>query len=283
MKVKGRAVWTGRVNFYEPALMMPLLRKSPQIYFVNSLSDLFHVGVPTEAIDRIFATMALCPQHIFQVLTKRDARMRDYLRFPGVADRIRHAAARLASQLGRPVPGQAAWPLPNVWLGVSTEDQRWANARIPNLLHTPAAVRFISAEPLLGPIDLTRLDVVGATWLNALTGEMHGGPAVWQEFERPLDWVITGFESGKRARARHPDLARGLRDQCGAAGVPFYFKQWGEWAPEHLSNPSPRKVDRLYLDGCRQLARLGARSTGNLLDGQLHEAMPAILGESFQA
>jgi protein gp37 len=119
-----------------------------------------------------------------------------------------------------------SWPLPNVWLGVSTERQQEADERIPLLLQTPAAVRFISAEPLLGPIDLRKLGDITMS-LNAFTGHASHLLGMKAKTLGTLDWAIAGGESGPGARPMHPDWARGLRDQCGAAGVPFFFKQWG--------------------------------------------------------
>jgi len=144
------------------------------------------------------------------------------------------------------------WPLPNVWLGVSVEDQRRADERIPHLLSTPAAVRFLSIEPLLGPVNLTRIELGGGrrpTW-NALSGArgFYGENTVRIDHGDPgLDWVIVGGESGPGARPMHPDWARSVRDQCVAAGVPFFFKQWG---------------------GVRK------KETGRVLDGRTWEEMP---------
>jgi protein gp37 len=209
---KGGAVWTGEMRrASNDVLLAPLKRKKPTTYFVNSMSDLFHENVPDEWIDRIFAVMALSPQHIFQVLTKRAKRMRDYIarqsrpgptgdEAPAMDIRIRmtahHAPAGKWAQ-------RIAWPLPNVWLGVSTERQEEADERIPLLLQTPAAVRFISAEPLLGPIDV------------------H----LWMLTSPALNWVIVGGESGHGYRPMNPDWARDLRDQCTSAGVPVFVKQ----------------------------------------------------------
>jgi protein gp37 len=172
-------------------LELPLRWRKPRRIFVNSMSDLFHDDVPDDYIGKAWEVMSRCPQHTFQILTKRHGRMRSLLK---------------ASTFNSP-------PLPNVWLGVSAENQQWADIRIPALLDTPAAVRFISAEPLLGPIDLTR-------WLNGGFGTV--APA-------DIDWVIVGGESGRGARPMHPGWARSLRDECDAAGVPFLFKQRGEW------------------------------------------------------
>ena len=236
-----RPVWTGVVRLDEAALDIPLRWRRPRRIFVNSISDLFHESLPDVAIDRVFAVMALAPQHTFLVLTKRAARMREY---------IDMAASRVWRQVGETpdewrvrridgdpvIPclaahgarwgGEQPWPLCNVWLGVSVEDQARADERIPDLLATPAAKRFISAEPLLGPIDIAvaMLTDAGLEVLFAKyeAGELRNGRG-------SLDWVIVGGESGAGARPMHPDWARSLRDQCAAADVPFFFKQWGEW------------------------------------------------------
>lgn len=191
---EGRAfadVWT-----HPDRLDAPLRWKSPRTVFVNSMSDLFHEAVPNAFIDRAFAVMALCPQHTFIVLTKRPERMREY-------------SVRL-------------WP--NVWLGVSVEDQRTADQRIPLLLDTPAAVRVVSAEPLLGPVDLNR-DTNGYEWLRGLLMTLGGAARhVWLP---PLDWLIVGGESGPQARPCDVAWVRSLVRQTKAAGVPVFVKQLG--------------------------------------------------------
>jgi len=273
--VNGNAVWTGKLALApEHILAEPLRRKKPAVYFVNSMSDLFHDDVPDAWIDRVFAVMALSPQHTFQVLTKRSKRMRDYVRsisitHPDVGSvsyppekAVEHRVQSAAAEIGNsPCASWAVedmgWPLPNVWLGVSAERQQEADARIPDLLATPAAVRFVSAEPLLGPIDFSFIGNAkgndGAFRYNALTGHalpwggVIAGAGVWQTNEdkvRPcakLDWVIVGGESGANARPMHPEWVRSIRDQCcgrddrlhltGLPDVAFFFKQWGEWLP----------------------------------------------------
>ena len=242
----GRPVWTGKVRFNEEWLFQPIRWKKPRRVFVCAHGDLFHESVPTEWIDRVFAVMALAPQHQFQVLTKRALRMRAYLYDPGVAARVYGEVCdpAVANRFGvvlcapgvdeRDVPpgrrvhlGQ--WPLANAWLGVSIEDQATANERVLPLLETPAAIRFVSAEPLLGPVDLTCVAFQDGN-IDALRGDLWGGSGTGA-FARGLDWVIVGGESGPDARPMHPDWARGLRDQCAAAGTAFFFKQWGEWWP----------------------------------------------------
>ncbi|HEX5772224.1 MAG TPA: phage Gp37/Gp68 family protein [Nocardioidaceae bacterium] len=206
-------------------LTLPLTWRKPRRVFVNSMSDLFHKDVPDEFIARVFAVMAATPQHTYQLLTKRHGRMRSLLRDEcgcHVAGTHFRSAMEWAATPHSPtyVPGlksglfhRMSWPLPNVWLGVSVEDQARANLRIPALLDTPAAVRWLSCEPLLGPVDLRRTDK------DAL---VDGG----------IDWVVVGGESGHGARPMAPHWARDLRDQCTSAGVPFFFKQWGGRTPK---------------------------------------------------
>lgn len=222
---KAGPVWTGETRFNEQWLTQPLQWRRPRRIFVCAHADLFAESVPDAWIDKVFAVMALAPQHTFQVLTKRARRMREYLTRN---DRQSRIAAR-----GFFIDGgefEPRWPLPNVWLGVSAEDQARADERIPDLLATPAAVRFVSAEPLLAPLDLTAISwggdfICGST--DALRGidtclEFPGEP---RPSRGKIDWVIVGGESGPGARPMHPDWARAIRDQCAAAGVPFFFKQ----------------------------------------------------------
>ncbi|MHB0927750.1 MAG: DUF5131 family protein [Candidatus Nanopelagicales bacterium] len=228
----------------------PLRWAKPRKIFVNSMSDLFHESVPDDFIDRVFAVMALCPQHTFQVLTKRPERMLRYMtqddgygRWGFIDGRAREI---YAAQHGRRFPAGKILlgPLPNVWLIVSVEDQPTADERIPILLKTPAAVRGISAEPLLGPVDVEPWLYRSAPncdkgFLQMENGEDgycarcygHVSDPIHTNPERVIDWVIVGGESGPKARPMHPDWVRSLRDQCAQAGVPLLFKQWGEWRP----------------------------------------------------
>lgn len=234
----GGPVWTGEVRFNESMLGHPLRWGRPRKIFVCAHGDLFHESVPDAWIDRVFAVMALAPQHTFQVLTKRADRMRRYLE--GVS-RHRIAAEAFAFSGKQHPQGHGcdpdvcniAWPLANVWLGVSVEHQDAADERIPHLLATPAAVRWISAEPLLGPVNLR-----WTPYAHQANGESYRqyldrqGSVDQYEALRKLDWIVVGGESGVRARPMHPDWARSLRDQCAEAQVPFLFKQWGEWSPQ---------------------------------------------------
>lgn len=302
---KAGPVWTGKIGIAaDSVLLKPLRWRRPRMIFVNSTSDLFHESVPDDVIDRIFAVMALCPQHTFQVLTKRAKRMRDYLDESDWKVASEKAARQLAVAMEadadiwqtRAYEASALGPLPNVWLGVSVEDQTRADERIPELLATPAAVRFISAEPLLGPIHLSKLPVSSEVVCNALTGActLFPGEEDEQEYVQShrLDWVIVGGESGDGARPMHPDWARSLRDQCAAAGLPFFFKQWGEWAPSTpeaaAGNPRsgwrslqghphvPRASELYPSAGAAFVAAVGKHAAGRLLDGVEHNGMPGV-------
>ena len=230
--------WTGEVRFNRQWLDQPLRWRKPRRIFVCAHSDLFHEKVPDEWVDLVLAVMALCPQHVFQVLTKRPERMRDYIvRFDGdeAVERVCDAAGGIMGQRGWDRVADAELiALPNAWLGVSVEDQRTANERIPLLLETPARVRWISAEPLLGRINLRNLKTPGG-WsaIDALGGVRVVAGRERIEYGRSrLGWVVAGGESGLRARPMDPAWARSLRDQCAAAGVPFFFKQWGGRTPK---------------------------------------------------
>jgi protein gp37 len=218
--------WTGDVELIESQLTIPLHRRTPTTYFVNSMSDLFHEELPDEAIDRVFAVMALCPQHTFQVLTKRPDRMAAYMTTRLGAG---HRGDRISSLMDRWdfLPRDRtfrryceAWPLPNCWLGTSCETQKCADDRIPHLLRTPAAVRFVSLEPLLGPIDLR-------PWLMCKTCIEGRSRDPFECDEIKLDWVIAGGESGPGARPCDVAWIRSIVIQCEAAGVPCFVKQLG--------------------------------------------------------
>lgn len=209
------------VRCHEDRLAVPLGWRKPRTVFVNSMSDLFHEAVPVEFVDRVFAVMALCPQHTFIVLTKRPERMREYV---GDAGR-KQAVARRWPALGEPDKDLRWWPLPNAWLGVSVEDHKTANVRVPLLLQTPAALRFVSCEPLLGPVDLTTVDATSDTDPGYSALELR--PDDEGNLEETLDWVIVGGESGLQARLCQVEWIRSLRDQAKAAGVPCFIKQLG--------------------------------------------------------
>jgi protein gp37 len=291
-RVNGNAVWTGKLNLApEHILTQPLRWKRPRKIFVNSMSDLFHEGVPDEWIDRVFTVMALTSRHTYQVLTKRPARMHDFiLRLSRSIEPLEAAARAMGYTFHFEGISTLPWPIPNVWLGVSVERQKEADERIPLLTKTPAAVRFISAEPLLGPINLAQAGLdIDMSDLDSLS-------------KTNLHWVIVGGESGKDARPMHPAWARSLRDQCIAAGVPYFFKQWGSWRPmevgesqggntnfvlrdpEDRRNPMsecfhmPHSVDACITDpkyGWRYpVKNVGKKAAGRLLDGRTWDEFP---------
>jgi len=185
------------------ALEIPLKWRKRRRIFVDSMGDLFHEQIPDEFIDRVFAAMALCPHHMFLVLTKREKRMYDWYDPPhdNREEAVGHQACVMSN--GRD-SGLLDWPLPNVWLGVTVEDVDYAR-RIGYLAQTPAALRFVSLEPLLGPVDIS--------------------PELRSD---SIHWVIVGGESGPHARPMYPDWVRSLRDQCAEAHVPFFLKQLTE-------------------------------------------------------
>ncbi len=370
----------------ENILLQPLRWKKPRKIFFTSMTDAAGAFVPFWMLDKIFAVMALCPQHIFQVPSKRPERMRAYISDPDrhatVIDHWRQLPQRRKQRVtinrGGPVLATSfAWPLDNVWLGTSVEDQATADERIPHLLTTPAAIRFISAEPLLGLFTLRAYLREGwklpqRTWGNFvwpawvpldvreqiedfwsprfgrgpddwLRGALNNGqpplgsqgdfklcrqgePLVagrfipaWNNIGRVvssdgqthvvsagaykqapfLDWVITGYESGPQARARHPDLARSVRDQCAATGTPFLHKQNGNWVPHrpqaggnlggdvragrvvsvHPGGQSDIEVfeqtgGRNTVPGTIYMRRVGKKEAGNHLDGRQHLEFP---------
>lgn len=204
------------VTLHSDRLERPLRWKKPRMVFVNSMSDLFHEQIPSHTIATIFATMARARQHTFQVLTKRPRRMERLLNQQAFNDTV---SGMVASKLPpRRIehwyhsPHKFPWPLPNVWLGVSVEGQLLADGRIPLLLQTPAAVRFVSAEPLLGPIQLG----VGGEFFDYGVGD-----------QASIDWVIIGGESGPGARPMEISWARQIIGDCRNAGVPLFVKQLG--------------------------------------------------------
>jgi protein gp37 len=239
---KAGPVWTGRIAVNEKALLEPLRRRKPTMYFVNSMSDLFHEAVPDETIDRVFAVMALCPQHTFQVLTKRSARMREYVGRAGVAGNARfypgHSIMTAMDGLSRDKWPDLRWPLPNVWLGVSVEDQKRADERIPDLLATPAAVRFLSCEPLLGPVDLRGhisepWEGLASTWTDRdgiLRGDLTGNAI------DGIEWVIVGGESGPGARPMRDIWAQDIVNQCQDAGTAVFVKQLSSGGPKPIKD-----------------------------------------------
>jgi protein gp37 len=289
VQTEGRADWTGRINLLPERLSQPLRWRKPRRVFVNSLSDLFHDGVPDEFIAQVFGVMASAQRHTFQLLTKRHARMRSLLSSPDFRAVVTMAALQLL-RTGEPdFRALDEWPLPNVWLGVSVEDQKWADIRIPSLLATPAAVRFLSCEPLLGPLDLFGRPDQGCE--EAGPGIIHLGHAMRTDYgsgtewdcdhQCGIDWVIAGGESGPGARPMLPAWVRSLRDQCIAAEVPFFFKQWGAWSPTGWIGIGGHDPNRGFVGkpvderGAREeIARTSKKAAGRVLDGRTWDEYP---------
>lgn len=211
----GRTVWTGKVITFPERLERPAATKTPHMIFVNALMELFDPQVSIEFIDAVWQMMAATPWHIYVIFSKLSKRMHDIV-------------TRMVAKHG---------VLPNVWLGASVENQRYAQIRLPWLLRTPAAIRIGSFEPLLGPVDPTRIHAGSRQqpdMVYDVLGRRYGVPGAWQApMSAGLDWVIVGGESGRRADVRpmHPQWARDLRDHAVATGVAFFFKQWGSWGP----------------------------------------------------
>lgn len=235
----GHPQWTGKVELVEKHLEDPLHWRKPCKVFVNSMSDLFHEALPDEAIDRVFAVMALCPQHTFQILTKRPERMLEWFS-RWTTKRFTYVRRGVTFEAGE-------WPYPNIWLGVSVEDQKTTDERIPLLLQTPAAVRFVSYEPALAAVDFAKYFDEGleCNYCNRWRGtEETGTPDGNEEdpgflcpecgeavahlpLDELLDWIIVGGESGPGARPFDIAWARNTIEQCKAAGVACFVKQLG--------------------------------------------------------
>lgn len=296
VKTKGGMVWTGEVRDNESALRQALAWKRGRRIFWNAHGDLFHKDVPDVWIDRQFAACAMTPQHTHMILTKRSDRMRQYFEARREGDPWAEAADYVADLAGIDEhpwvlePGDI--PLRNVWLGVSVEDQQRANERIPDLLATPAAIRFLSVEPMLGPIDLTHIDdqtVHAGFTVSALTG--------WGGFDYPIpgpqsslpkvQLVIAGGESGPKARPMHPAWVRSIRDQCREAQVAFHFKQWGEWvpgghpaavalAPFTMASAARAMTKGGQFEDGQSCWNVGKKAAGRVLDGRTHDEFPAV-------
>jgi protein gp37 len=217
-----RGCWNGKTALVEEALDDPLHWQKPRSAFTVSMGDLFHDDVHWSTIATIFDLMARTPKHTYLVLTKRPALMQAFLAWY------------------TPNSGVTSyrWPFENVWIGTTVEDQEQADKRIPLLQGSPAAVRFVSIEPMLGPIDL----------------------------HTAVDWVIVGGESGPGARPMYPKWVRGIRDQCQAAGTPWFFKQWGSAKPDVLAVPAWERAGR----------DLDEPKGGHILDGQTHHEWPEV-------
>lgn len=263
-KKDGKWNWNGKTALIESRLNVPLKWNKPRMIFLGFMGDIFHPSNSFADIARVFEVVNKTPQHTYQVLTKREKRMAEY--FDIVQD----------------VPE-------NVWPGVSVENQDQANKRIPVLLKIHAKIRFISIEPMLGPVDLTMIEKLtehGTTFINVLNGTSFGLFDINYQNFKPINWVICGGESGPKARPMHPDWVRSIKDQCQAANVPFFFKQWGEWMifddlPSVLRGQLLRGESKWPIknystddDLVWTFHKISKKQAGSLLDGKEYKSFP---------
>lgn len=283
--------WNGNIKIVEDKLREPLSWIKPRMVFVNSMSDLFHESVPFETIAAIFSVMSVTTRHTYQILTKRPARMLEFFdwaidfSYPDFPDDSRIVESWPFQEEWQPVNSNKggydncgpAIPYKNIWLGVSVEDQKTADERIPLLLKVPAAVRWISAEPLLESINLKDI----ATSLTEIMLPLAG--ITWTAFEHEtrvtevhnkLDWVVVGGETGVNARPMHADWVRTIRDQCAEAGTPFFFKQWGEWGFSVQGACFTNAKEKLCLKPGTIAWRTGKKKAGRELDGRTWDEYP---------
>jgi protein gp37 len=256
-----------QVTLRPEKLSAPLHWRKPRLAFVDSMGDLFHKDIPDAYIAAVWGVMAIAKTHAFQILTKRIERAFELLTNPDWPDMMMEAlqivdddAAQLVAWIGQGRKVTRKGPLPNVWLGVTGETQKFAHERTDILRRIPAAVRFVSFEPLLGHIT-------GIDW----TG---------------INWAIVGGETGPGARPMHPDWVRDLRDQCVEADVAFFFKQWGEWRfVDHSETQANKDFHEDFQDGLRKVykglaegdgvfLRVGKKIAGRELDGREWKEMP---------
>jgi protein gp37 len=242
-----------KVTLHPDKLGDPLKWKNPKEIFVNSMSDLFHDDVPDKFIAKVFAIMDLARQHTFMILTKRPERAVKLLNDQDFQVHIGWFQSQAEREFKVSVKEIGPFPFKNVWFGTSVENQATADERIPLLLQIPAAVRFLSCEPLLGPINLTK-------WLQE------------------IGWCIVGGESGPKARPMHPDWVMSLRDQCQVAQVPFFFKQWGEFREIYRYNSWPKYRDLVGVTtkaiGLEKSVLLNADGSDLVNGGPEHKGYP---------
>lgn len=256
----GSKKWNHKTNFIKSELFAFNKSRSPRMVFVCSMSDLFHEHTSFEIINAVFSVMADNSQHIFILLTKRPERMRDFYQW------------KRSNMMN--IPWQ---PCANVWMGVTAENQEQANKRIPLLLSVPAAKRFVSVEPMLGPVDFYDV-VINNEFYNTLKGfgDISGG-SYGIVGGAKLDWVICGGESGLKARPMHPDWVRSLREQCKDANVPFFFKGWGTWRPLTTTKLIEKLPFGDYdVETKRGFVKKDKHMIGNCIDGISHEEWPKV-------
>ena len=284
--------WTGKTYCDESALDIPLHWKKPRRVFVCSMSDLFHPGVPFEFIASVFGSMFAAPQHTYQILTKRPERLLEFI--PYLNAYLNDNCYECGD-----ITCWSEKPNKNIWLGVTAENQEQADKRIPILLQIPAAVRFVSIEPMLGAVDLglhLKMRKCGGcgyighqTEYNQVIGTKdlafchNCGLHHTYTMVDGIDWVIVGGESGPGARPMHPDWVRSIRDQCREAGVPFFFKQWGEWLIAKEVQKTENSTLHLWGNRATRISkdtffRVGKKKAGRLLDGKEYSEYPVMNG-----
>lgn len=278
----GKINWTGSIQENLSQADKPLRTKKPTMFFVNSMSDMFHEALSFDQIDQLFEIMSRCPQHVFQVLTKRAKHMYEYYDWKENRNGFNFSE----------------WPLKNVWLGVSVENQKYAEERIPNLLMCAAAVRFLSCEPLLGTLNLNSV-ADGLCVLDCLQGvrsRIYDGPGKVSVPHPKIHQVIIGGESGPGARPMHPDWPMDIIKQCEAAGTAIYFKQWGAYKEDQdikekdnicvlnngdivefgISEESYTMEEWWALKPAR-MAKVGKHKAGNTIDGKQYLQFPKTI------
>jgi protein gp37 len=294
---KGLLNWTGKVNLLEHNLQQPFGWRKPRRVFVNSRSDLFHPDVPFEYVDRVMTVIAMNPQHTFMILTKRPERMKEYFESRIIDSYLKiNITININSKFNFFV---LPIPILNLWLGVSVEDQKTADERIPILLEIPAAKHFISLEPMLGPVDLSKYLVKNIRCPYHPKGQ---GCGVCEDtgmiyLHNLLDWVIVGGESGPGlksagmtgARPMHPEWVRSINVQCTMANVQFYFKQWGSYSMlnDKVANVQLKSKNIVYMDKDGVITeskyypnnpdtfiKVGKKKAGHLLDGKEYRQIP---------
>jgi protein gp37 len=267
---RGGPQWTGDTLVRLDLLNWPLRQRRGRRILLGSLSDLFHENLSTDTLDAIHGVIAATPRHRFLVLTRRAERMHAYFSDPATVERVAARAAALVT------PPPTAWPLPNLWLGVAVEHQQAAD-RLATLLYTPAARRWACFEPLIGPVQPDLVPDDGEGYVDALNGGRFRVDALGRRMAlpgpplRPLDWIMAGGETGSGARPTDLEWVRQVRDGAAAAHVPFFFKEWGEWAPVPVNGAGYRMV------------RCGRRSAGRLIDGRSWDELPAELRRFVRA
>lgn len=270
------------VTLHPDRLDVPLRWRKLRTAFVCSMGDLFHIDVRVNYMASVLSRIATTPQHTYLCLTKRAVRMNELFNSPEFAE-------LLLLKTWKTFATETTWPISNLWLGVSVEDQERADERIPLLLQTPAVVRFVSVEPCLSAVNLSEYlmcQQYAGKLKESRPGTIGGKPYRAARIRPRLDWVICGGESGSGARPMHPDWARSIRDQCQAAGTPFFFKQWGAWTPDTRmvatrwsgigQPPDGIKMIGDSEHGYQWMARVGKKRAGRLLDGEEWNQWPKV-------